>query len=422
MLIEFKVSNFRSIKEMQTLSMVASKDKLLTDLNCIQTKIKTIPLLTKSAVMYGANASGKSNLIHALAFMRAVVENSFARMIEGQTYNISPFKFESECANQPSEFEVTFVEDGVRYQYGFALIASRIIKEWFLAYPKTQPQCWFEREYDENEKTYNWYFGSHFSLQKNLIPSWKDQTRSNALFLSTAVQLNSEQLRPLFNWFVNKLVIVPSNSNFGPDFTVSYANTKLKKSKVIKFMQAADLSIIDFDVEVIKAKRANVNIHFGEESITTQKFDNADLLKITFFHEGKNNSKIGLDYGEESHGTQRFFGYSGPLLDVLEKGLILIIDELDSSFHTLMVRFLIKIFHSNLNSNKAQLFFSTHNTSLIDPELFRRDQIWFMEKNQKQESHLYPLTDFSPRKGEALEKGYLIGRYGALPFFGDLGF
>lgn len=420
MLVEFKVSNFRSIKEMQTLSMVASKDKSLLDLNCIQTEIKTIPLLTRTAVMYGANASGKSNLIHAIAFMRAVVENSFARMIEGQTYNISPFRFESSCSEKPSEFEVTFIEEGVRYQYGFSLTATRIIKEWFLAYPKNQPQRWFEREYDEQKKSYQWNFGSHLSVQKNLIPSWKDQTRSNALFLSTAVQLNSEQLRPFFNWFVNKLVIVPSNSNFGPDFTVNYANTELKKSKIIKFMQAADLGIIDFDVEVIKGKR--VNVQFGEESVTTQKFDNVDLLKITFFHTGKNNSKIGVDFGEESHGTQRFFGFLGPLSEVLENGRILIIDELDSSFHTLMVRFLIKIFHSKLNSNKSQLFFSTHNTSLLDPKIFRRDQVWFMEKDQEQESHLYPLTDFSPRKGEALETGYLLGRYGALPFFDDLKF
>lgn len=420
MLAEFKVSNFRSIKEIQTLSMVASKDKSLLDSNCIETEINAIPQLVKSAVMYGANASGKSNLIHALAFMRAVVENSFARMIEGQKYNISPFRFESSCSNQPSEFEVTFIEEGVRYQYGFALTADRIIREWFLAYPKTQPQRWFEREYDEKEKTYKWHFGSHLSLQKNLIDSWKEQTRSNALFLSTAVQLNSEQLRPFFNWFVNKLVIVPSNSNFGTDFTVNYAKSESKKSKIIKYMQAADLGIVDFNVEIIKGKK--VNVQFGEESITTQKFDNADLLKITFFHEGKNKSKIGVDYGEESHGTQRFFGFIGPLSEVLENGRILIIDELDSSFHTLMVRFLIKLFHSKLNTNKAQLFFSTHNTSLLDPELFRRDQIWFIEKDTSQESHLYPLTDFSPRKGEALEKGYLLGRYGALPFFGDLRF
>ena len=166
----------------------------------------------------------------------------------------------------------------------------------------------------------------------------------------------------------------------------------------------------------------SIDVHFKEEAITTQKFDNADLLKITLLHKGKDNKKIPFDIGEESHGTQIFFGYSGPLLDVLENGRILIIDELDSSFHTLMVRFLIKLFHGELNSNKAQLFFSTHNTSLLDPELFRRDQIWFIEKDQEQASHLYPLTDFSPRKGEALEKGYLLGRYGALPFFGDLSF
>ena len=145
-----------------------------------------------------------------------------------------------------------------------------------------------------------------------------------------------------------------------------------------------------------------------------------DIPVATFFHQGKNNNSIGLALNEESHGTQKLFAYAGPVLDVLREGKVLVMDELDTSLHSKMVRFLINLIQNKkFNKNNAQLIFSTHNTSLLDTDIFRRDQIWFIEKDSDQASHLYPLTDFSPRKGEALEKGYLIGRYGALPFFGE---
>ena len=147
--------------------------------------------------------------------------------------------------------------------------------------------------------------------------------------------------------------------------------------------------------------------------------------KITFLHTTENDKKtVEIDFGDESEGTQRIFWYAAPLLDALQQGHVLVIDELDNSLHPQMTRFLIEIIHnSEKNKNNAQLIFSTHDTNLLDLELFRRDQIWFVEKDKEQQaSHLYPLTDFSPRKGEALGKGYLAGRYGALPFFGELKF
>lgn len=419
MLIEFRVSNYRSIEKTQVFSMVASKDNSLSNSNCVESGIAAIPSLLRSAVMYGPNASGKSSLIAAIAFMRSVVEVSAVGIREGQTFNIAPFRFTSECTEAPSEFEMTFMDNGVRYQYGFALTTSRITKEWLLAYPKSQPQRWFEREYDQEIKQYNWHFGSHLK-PKQIIHSWKEQTRINALFLSTAVNLNSEQLRPIFNWFVNKLVVIAGNFQLDPAFTIKHISDEVEKSKALQLMQAADLGIHDIQIEMLKGKLTNFRFEAGIPIV--HSMEETEAPKITLFHQAKDNVKVGFDFNEESHGTQRFFTYAGPILDVLKNGHILIVDELDSSLHSKMVRFLIGLFHKPELSNKAQLFFSTHNTSLLDTDLFRRDQIWFIEKDQDQSSHLYPLTDFSPRKDEALEKGYLAGRYGALPFFGEPGF
>lgn len=392
MLIEFRVANYRSFHDTQTLSFVASKDQSHIDENCSSSGLSIIPNLLRSAVLYGPNASGKTNLIFALAMMRDIVERSAVAIREGEEIEISPFLFKSEARLEPSEFEVTYVENGIRYQYGFSTTKERIIKEWLFVYLKGKPQRWFLRDLDEKGKEH-WYFGPYL-LEKHRHQIWKDSTRSNALFLSTAVNLNCAQLRPIYFWFVDKLMIIFGSNVIGNSHTLEYLKEEASRSKILEFLQAADLGIKDIEVKTEKKS-------------------------VTFFHSG-GDEPIGLDFKDESHGTQRLFSYAGPMLDVLSHGKILVIDELDSSLHPQMMQFLIKLIHSDLNQNNAQLIFTTHNTSLLDTDLFRRDQIWFMEKDQSQASRLYPLSDFSPRKGEALEKGYLIGRYGALPFFGEM--
>lgn len=414
MLINFSVTNYRSVHGTQSFSMIASKDTDRGDQNCIDTNIAIIPNALRSAVLYGANASGKSNFISALAFMRSMIETSATGIREGQALNVAPFRFDENASQSPSEFEVTFLENDVRYQYGFALTSTRVTREWLLVYVKRKAQRWFEREYSEKENRYEWYFGSHLTSghQREL---WKESTRANALFLSTAVNLNSEQLRPIFNWFVNQLIIIPANQSLAPFDTMNRLHDTHFKTQLIQFLQSADLGIVD--VKLNETKKANhLSIHHMGENIQIQ---NKETDIPLFFHQGK-NKLISFDYHEESHGTQRLFSYAGPMLDVLEQGKILVIDELDSSLHTKMVRFLVGLMHDpSVNKKNAQLIFSSHNTSLLDNELFRRDQIWFIEKDNEFASQLYPLTDFSPRKGEALEKGYLAGRYGALPFFGE---
>jgi len=419
MLFEFYVSNYRSIKESQKLSMVAAKDTSYQDINCMPSGIPAIPQLVRTAVLYGANASGKSNLISALGFMRSMVETSAVGIREGQTLNISPFRFDPQSTNQPSEFEINFVENGVRYQYGFALNTTRVIKEWLLVYVERKAQRWFERDYDNKKDKYQWYFGSHLIGGKKQHQLWSESTRANALFLSTAVNLNSEQLRPIYNWFVNKLVIIGSNSQPLPFYTMDRVKNNVDKPQIIQLLQAADLGITDVQIKMHKGQQVQLRLESGLAAIESKQ--ETDIPSATLFHQGKGeNNFIGFDLNEESHGTQKFFAYAGPILDVLRDGKILIVDELDGSMHPKMVRFLVSLIQNpDLNKNNAQLIFTTHNTSLLDTDFLRRDQIWFMEKDKEQASHLYPLTDFSPRKGEAFERGYLMGRYGALPFLGE---
>ncbi len=186
MLIQFNTANYRSIKENQTLSMVAAKDSTHQESNCIYTGNPGLPYLVRSGVLYGANASGKSNVISALAFMRSMVETSAVSIREGQSLNISPFRFDQKTANEPTEFEITIIEDGIRYQYGFEVNTTRVTSEWLFACVKRKPQLWFERKYDPKKDKDTWNFGTHLvgGKQRDL---WSESTRGNALFLSTAV-------------------------------------------------------------------------------------------------------------------------------------------------------------------------------------------------------------------------------------------
>lgn len=417
MLIELRVQNYRSIKEEQRLSLVAATDKTHAAGHLIATKNRTLPHLVKSAVLYGANASGKSNLINALIFMRALVAESATVIQLGQTFNLQPFRLDTKTITEPSEFEITFFEEDIRYQYGFKLTAERIHEEWLLVYKTSKPQHWFARRYDKETDGDVYEFGSHLTGQRKL---WQESTRPNALFLSTAVHLNSEQLRPVFNWMVNKLVSFTAGTHPISGYSIAMLQNNEKKRDIEAFMISADISITN--IEVISRKGCSQLYQFDLDSGKASNLQNveSDALFPQFHHKTKNGSAI-FELQDESLGTQRLFCLAGPVLDILNQGKVLIVDELDSSLHPLLVKRLIGIFHDpKLNTQGAQLVFTTHDTSLLDKTIFRRDQIWFIEKDRNQASTLYPLSDFSPRKHEALESGYLMGRYGAIPFFHDL--
>lgn len=413
MLVEFRVKNFRSLRDEQVLSLVASKDKTWRDTHTLSTGIKAAPSLLKSAVVYGANASGKSNLIKALQYMRGVVVESATVIQPGQVYAVQPFRLDVKSADQPTEFEVTFIVDGVRYQYGFAMTARRIVREHLLVYKAFKPQRWFERFFDaENDKDV-YDFGHEFKGAKSL---WEGATRPNALFLSMAVQLNSETLRPVFDWFANGLAIFNEQAKLGPEISIRMLEQAEGRESILDFLSAADISIAE--IEVVTDKITALTTQFdpvaGKAESHTEELE-AHQLRFSHITE---HGRAVFDLMDESSGTRNLLFCAGPVLNALRKGLTLVIDELDTSLHALLVRELVHLFHcAETNIGGAQLIFTTHDTSLLDvPGLFRRDQVWFVEKGRDQASTLVALSEFSPRKSEALERGYLTGRYGGVPF------
>lgn len=414
MLVDFRVTNFRSFKDQQSFSLIATKDKTLAELNTIPLEIKGIPALLRSALIYGANASGKSNFIRALQYMRAVILES-AALNPNQTYNIQPFRLDQQSNQQPVEFEITFLLDSIRHQYAFTLNNQRILHEYLLVYKSFKPQKWFNRYYDPDNDQDIYEFGSSLKGQKTV---WEEATRSNSLFLSMAVQLNSQQLRPIFDWFFQKLIIFNHLSPLGVHDSLEMLQDPKGKKEICDFLKAADISIAD--IQITQKKVLGKTIHFdliGEKSEIQEEEQEISELR---FHHITEQGEAYFDLHDESAGTQRLLFMTGPILEILKNGIVLIIDELDNSLHPLIIRRLIELFHNPLlNSKGSQIIFTTHDVSLLDHDLLRRDQVWFVEKNSDQESSLYPLSDFNPRKGEALGKGYLMGRYGALPLLSN---
>lgn len=413
MLIEFRVKNFRSLRDEQVLSLVASKDKALQNTHTLNTSVNAVPSLLRCAVVYGANASGKSNLIKALQYMRDVVVESATAIQPGQPYGVQAFRLDPESAAQPSEFEVTFLLDGVRYQYGFSMNTKRILSEHLLVYKAFKPQRWFERYLDADTGKDVYEFSSSLKGPKTV---WEGATRPNALFLSMAVQLNSELLRPVFDWFTNQLVIVNELSRLNPQVSIQKLQQAENRRAICNFLSAADISIADIDV--VTRKVPGQALHFdlaaGKTEVRTEEVEEHQLR----FHHVTEKGDAVFEIGDESSGTRNLLFLSGPVLDILTKDITLVIDEIDTSLHTLLVRELVNLFHTpEVNTGGAQLIFSTHDTSLLDaPDLLRRDQIWLVEKDRDQASQLVALVEFSPRKNEALERGYLMGRYGGVPF------
>ena len=421
MLIEISVSNFRSIRETQTFSLAKGKGDELADTNTFEVPTTTGSLqLLRSAVIYGPNASGKSNFMWAILAMLRIVTRSATEWRRGHELPVTPFFLSSKTRRDPSEFEVIFIVDEIRYQYGFSATRERIYDEWLYAFPKGRAQCWFSRKWSIKDNRYEWDLGNHLTGEKQ---TWQKATRDNALFLSTAVNLNSKQLEPIFDWFSLNLEIAMMSSKIGvidhlPFLSASMCESD-EKSKIIDFLRAVDIDISDIQVK----KRPFESIIPSEisENIAEEfkkDMEGMEIPDIRTMHKDDNGKMVAFSLDDESEGTQRFFTFAGPWLETLKNGHVLFIDELHIHLHPKLVRFLVQLFHSNeWNRKNAQLIFTTHETSILTQEVFRRDQVWFFEKSELQSSILYPLIDFKPRKGrENLELSYLSGRYGAVPF------
>jgi len=383
MLLVFRLRNFRSFRQESVLSLVASSDRDLLEANTVPTNIPSLSRTVCSAAVYGANASGKSNLLRALLLMRGVVLES-ASLQPSQKFNVQPFRLDEQSTSAPTLFEITVLLDGIRYQYGFEFTPDRIVAEWLLVYQKVKPQRWFERKPDNGNSKEVFEFGPHLIGQKR---TWQEATRPNALFLSTAVQLNSEQLRPLYSWFAESLNVFLDGGHIPFEFSTSMIQTPAGREAITSLLSSADIGIASISAEFKKGFRQSIRFDLATGKSDVQR-EEAELLVPKFRH-AAGTLTADFDYGDESQGTQKLFSLAGPLFAVIEKGRILVIDELDRSLHPLLVRQIVRTFHDPvLNKRGAQLIFSTHDTSLLDGRLLRRDQVWLTEKLQDQSSAL----------------------------------
>lgn len=423
MLIQFSVENYRSIRDKQTLSLAASKYFKELDGNAFAAGTsEQVPQLLRSSVLYGPNASGKSTLINAVDFMREQVMHSAKESQANEEIDVVPFKLSTSSLAQDSEFEVAFVEDGVRYQYGFRCNRARFTEEWLFVYPHGRTQKWFHRVFDEQTDKDNYRFSTHLSGGKKRL-DWAEQTRPNALFLSTALQLNCEQLIPVLNWFQRRLRVIKAHQFQDLGVSMRKCRNPEDKQRVLGFMRSAGLSMSDIRIvtQSFSAEMLPTNLPASLRDELTQKMAGKELMHAKFLHhESDTGEPVELDRDEESDGTIALFGFAGHWLDALDAQRVLIVDELDSSLHPLIVHHLVKLLHQD--KRQAQLVFTTHDTTLLSQKILRRDQVWFMEKDIRNATQLYPLSDYSPRDNEAVERGYLNGRYGGIPFLQDLDF
>lgn len=418
MLIEFKVKNFRSIRDQQTLSLVATKANKELPENIIDKPLKGLAGLQflKGAALYGANASGKSNILYALMFLADLVENSATKLKPGDPTGTKPFKLEPHCLTQPSEFEITFESDGVRYLYGVALTTQRIVDEYLFAYPEGRPQCWCGRTFNEDSDSYEWEKPSGAFKQDAKL---QEYTKENVLFLSQGADLNHQQLTKVYMWFKTKLRFVHLSADdrgIHPRATLDLLNKE--HDRVIALLKRADFGITDveaaereFDIESARNGRIPKLLRKKSDGKFTE-------TQISLLHLDSSGTPIAMNFEEEeSSGTRRFFSLLGPWLDTLEKGYTVFFDEIDTSLHPLLVRELLKLlFCAKNNPNGAQIVFTTHNPVFLDQTLLRRDQVWFTEKDDSGATTLYPLSDYKERENAALGKRYLAGVYGGIPF------
>ena len=424
MLIELSVANYRSFRDRQTLSLAAGPSTEMRDHNVVDAS-GDLALLRVAAV-YGPNASGKSTLFKALGTLQQMVQWSAIAFQQAQPLPVVPFLLEAATEEQPTEFEIHFIAgDGVRYQYGLAATARQVHEEWLIAYPHGRAQRWFERTHPR-EANAAWKFGPNFLGSAAQRKVWQESTRDNALFLSTAVQLNNEQLRPAFQWLTQGLIVVAPGVTMNPFLSFDLLRSETGARRIMGLLHAADIDIdhLEFkeeDAPPLPPGMARIEIRLPTPPGSPTPPVPNKVLRLMSWHKRKDDGEaVAFDFSEESDGTKKLFEYAGGLLRAIDHGATVCIDELDSSLHPRITRFMVEQFQHSNNPNNAQLVFSTHDVTLMDQDLLRRDQVWFIEKDAQGGSRLYPLLDYSPRKGEALERGYLKGRYGAVPLTGAL--
>ena len=411
MLIKLQVKNFRSFRDPTVFSMTKTAGAELAETHTFEPQALATPSLLKSAAIYGPNASGKTNLIYALVVMKGLVTLSFK---ESEPIPVSPFRLDANSRKQPCEFEVVFVSESARYQYGFSVTEERFTGEWLLAYPHGRPQRLIDRKYDAKSKSYAWGNMTKLAGPRKLL---QEATRPNALFLSTAIQLNNEHIKPVFDWFDKTLRIVGAA---GPraDYSMELCKQPESKESILAFLRANDINIDDISIE---EKQVGSGDFPGDMPDAERREVLRGLSARAYsLYKLKNDRMEKFEWVDESEGTKKLFEFAGPMSEILKEGYVVIVDDLDRHLHPALVGFLVQLFHNTgVNAKSAQLVFTTHDTSILNQKMFRRDQIWLCDKGRDRAAELFPLTDFSPRKKGNIEYGYLSGRYRAFPHIKD---
>lgn len=386
MLLQFSVSNYRSIKDKATISMKATKDNALAE--CVISpdgKAQLLPVIA----LYGANAAGKSNVLKAMLLMKDMVCGASAKPLKGGALPQEPFAFQEDTSASTS-FEIIYYYMGIKYAYGYSFNKEKIVEEYLYHWPNGREALVFSRKDGQYE------FRESIQEQTTLA----GRTPDNRLYLVSSNEWNCKQTEKAYFWFQRNLLAL-TDAGMANDATL--ANIRKgngNKNKVLQEMLLADLGICDVVLSGTK--------------------DQPTISTVHQLQENGQDTKYSLLLNQESMGTQRFFSRIGLWLDTMEQGAVLVVDEIETSMHPLLTRHLVEMIQDPLiNKNHAQLIFTTHDTGLLDLTLLRRDQIWFAEKDtDTMQTDVYALTDYSPRKGENIAKGYLQGRYGAIPFVG----
>ena len=418
MLVQFTVGNFLSFNKKQTLNL---KAKGISELKTNISTFKNEKIL-RSAVIYGANSSGKSNLIKALERMREVVLTS-VRLNDSDELFYSPFLLSTETENKPTFFEIVFWQNSTRYRYGFEYNLKKIVNEWlFAGKTETREKPFFIRTEE----------GIGIDTKFKEGEGYESKTNDNRLFVSLVAQLGGDISKKIIDFFKNYNILSGLEHNDYTGFTMRMLHKNLNGcNESLQLYQTLKLGFQD--IKAIESEFNSLNIPEDIPDIIKTKLikEFAGKRGITlktvhnkFDKKGKIVDFVLLDKEiNESEGTNKIIDLSGPIFDTLKLGKSIIIDELDAKLHPLITMRIIELFNNpESNPNNAQLIFATHDTNFLDKELFRRDQIWFTEKDEQEQTDLYSLYDFNlpdgskVRNDSNLEKNYIRGRYGAIPF------
>lgn len=413
MLIGFKVKNFRSFADQQAFSFSTSSDSTHAATHCMTTGMKSVRRLSRSAIVFGPNGSGKTNLISAFAVMRDLVLHSTVLSDSDFAARYAPFRF-GPSAHANTEFEIDVLLGKLRYRYGFAYNERGIRAERLLVYCTGKSQRWFDRVWHDGVLKTTWApFSQNFSGPRAM---WRDATRANALFLATAAQLNAEQLKPLFHWFEHGMELVFSSEPANlTRMAASLQDTNFKR-RMLEFLHAADIRVSDVrvrDHEPVAGDMPNA----WRSAERRPGAATAARASVEFSH-SRAGSLVWFHSKDESAGAQRLAGLFGPLLSAIENGKLLLVDEFDLSLHPLVAQYLMRLINDPTISDRgAQLLLTSHNTTLMDVNVLRRDEIWLMALDGNDASQLTPVwrSALPPRKHELIGKAYLRGRYGAVP-------